>query len=98
MDKQKKGIWHRYDQNRVNNGYASNYYDEEFTDKGGMDYLTVGDGTTMTHFTDHVRVPNGQQTIGSDDFPQDGKSFLHIQDVLPLGKEPKAEEHQCQYD
>ena len=52
MDKQKKGIWHRYDQNRVNNGYDSNYYDEEFTDKGGMDYLTVGDGTTMTHVLD----------------------------------------------
>lgn len=52
MDKQKQGIWHRYDQNRVNNGYASNYYDEEFTDKGGMDYLTVGDGTTMTHVND----------------------------------------------
>ena len=52
MDKNKLGIWHRYDQNRVNNGYASNYYDEEFTDKGGMDYLTVGDGTTMTHVLD----------------------------------------------
>ena len=52
MDKDKKGIWHRYDQNRINNGYDSNYYDEEFTDKGGMDYLTVGDGTTMTHVLD----------------------------------------------
>ena len=52
MNLQKKGIWHRYDQNRVNNGYDSNYYDEEFTDKGGMDYLTVGDGTTMTHVND----------------------------------------------
>jgi hypothetical protein len=52
MDQNKLGIWHRYDQNRVNNGYDSNYYDEEFTDKGGMDYLTVGDGTTMTHVLD----------------------------------------------
>ena len=52
MDQNKLGIWHRFDQNRVNNGYASNYWDEEFTDKGGMDYLTVGDGTTMTHVLD----------------------------------------------
>ena len=52
MDKQKQGVWHRYDQNRINNGYDSNYYDENFTDKGGMDYLTVGDGTTMTHVLD----------------------------------------------
>ena len=52
MDKQKQGIWHRFDQNRINNGYSSNYYDEEFTDKGGMDYLTVGDGQNMTHVLD----------------------------------------------
>ena len=49
MDKQKQGIWHRFDQNRTNNGYSSNYWDEEFSDKGGMDYLTVGDGQNMTH-------------------------------------------------
>ena len=54
MDEQKKGIWHRYDQNYMANhpNATSNYYDEEFTDKGGMDYLTVGDGTTMTHVND----------------------------------------------
>jgi hypothetical protein len=63
MDKQKKGIWHRYDQNRVNNGYASNYYDEEFTDKGGMDYLTVGDGTTMTHVLDFNAEKGGPWNI-----------------------------------
>ncbi len=39
----KKGIWHRYDQNRVNNGYESNYWDEEFTDNATMDYLIVSD-------------------------------------------------------
>lgn len=52
MDQQKQGIWHRYDQNRINNGYDSNYYDETFTDKGGMDYLMVGDGTNMEHVKD----------------------------------------------
>ena len=52
MDKQKQGIWHRFDQNRTNNGYDSNYWDEEFSDKGGMDYLTVGDGQNMTHVLD----------------------------------------------
>lgn len=63
MNLQKKGIWHRYDQNRVNNGYASNYYDEEFTDKGGMDYLTVGNGTTMTHVNDFNAESGGPWNI-----------------------------------
>ena len=63
MDKQKDGIWHRYDQNRINNGYASNYWDEEFTDKGGMDYLTVGDGTTMTHVLDFNAETGGPWNI-----------------------------------
>ena len=40
----KKGMWHRYDQNRVNNGYDSNYWDEEFTDFAGMDYLVISNG------------------------------------------------------
>ena len=48
MDKQKQGIWHRFDQNRTNN----KNWDEEFSDKGGMDYLTVGDGQNMTHVLD----------------------------------------------
>ena len=63
MNQQKKGIWHRYDQNRINNGYDSNYYDEEFTDKGGMDYLTVGDGTTMTHVNDFNAETGGPWNI-----------------------------------
>lgn len=42
----KKGMWHRYDQNRINNGYASNYWDEEFTDNAVMDYLVVGASET----------------------------------------------------
>ena len=63
MNLQKKGIWHRYDQNRINNGYDSNYYDEEFTDKGGMDYLTVGDGTTMTHVNDFNAETGGPWNI-----------------------------------
>ena len=63
MSQQKKGIWHRYDQNRINNGYDSNYYDEEFTDKGGMDYLTVGDGTTMTHVNDFNAETGGPWNI-----------------------------------
>ncbi len=49
----KKGIWHRYDQNRINNGYESNYYDEEFTDNGGMDKLHVG-ATRDQNATDHL--------------------------------------------
>ena len=49
MDQQKLGIWHRHDMNPQPNGRD---WDEEFTDKGGMDYLTVGDGTTMTHVLD----------------------------------------------
>ena len=48
MDQQKQGIWHRFDQNRTNN----KNWDEEFSDKGGMDYLTVGDGQNMTHVLD----------------------------------------------
>ena len=49
----KKGIWHRYDQNRVNNGYDSNYWDEEFTDNGGMDKLHCG-ATRSQSATDHL--------------------------------------------
>jgi len=49
----KKGMWHRYDQNRVNNGYASNYWDEEFTDNGGMDKLHCG-ATRDQASTDHL--------------------------------------------
>jgi hypothetical protein len=47
----KKGLWHRYDQNRINNGYASNYWDEEFTDNGVMDYLIV---TNNNGYKEHV--------------------------------------------
>lgn len=47
----KKGLWHRYDQNRMNNGYASNYWDEEFTDNGGMDYLIL---TDSAGYKEHV--------------------------------------------
>ena len=47
----KKGLWHRYDQNRVNNGYDSNYWDEEFTDNAVMDYLIVSDNNG---YTEHV--------------------------------------------
>ena len=47
----KKGIWHRYDQNRVNNGYDSNYWDEEFTDNAVMDYLIVSDNNG---YSEHV--------------------------------------------
>lgn len=63
MDKQKQGIWHRFDQNRINNGYSSNYYDEEFSDKGGMDYLTVGDGQNMTHVLDFNATLGGPWNI-----------------------------------
>ena len=51
----KKGVWHRYDQNRINNGYDSNSWDEEFTDKGGMDKLHVGavrDQSKTVHLKD----------------------------------------------
>lgn len=50
MSQQKKGIWYR------NNN-------EEFTDKGGMDYLTVGDGTTMTHVNDFNAETGGPWNI-----------------------------------
>jgi len=63
MDKQKQGIWHRFDQNRTNNGYDSNYWDEEFSDKGGMDYLTVGDGQNMTHVLDFNAEKGGPWNI-----------------------------------
>jgi hypothetical protein len=63
MDQQKQGIWHRFDQNRINNGYSSNYYDEEFSDKGGMDYLTVGDGQNMTHVLDFNAEKGGPWNI-----------------------------------
>ena len=49
----KKGMWYRYDQNRVNNGYPSNDYTEEFTDNGGMDKLHVG-ATRDQSSTDHI--------------------------------------------
>jgi len=51
----KKGVWHRYDQNRINNGYDSNSWDEEFTDNGGMDKLHVGavcDQSKTVHLKD----------------------------------------------
>ena len=38
-------------------------WDEEFTDKGGMDYLTVGDGTTMTHVNDFNAETGGPWNI-----------------------------------
>ena len=60
MDKQKKGIWHRHDINPQPNGRD---WDEEFTDKGGMDYLTVGDGTTMTHVNDFNAETGGPWNI-----------------------------------
>ena len=51
----KKGIWHRYDQNYMNNhpGATSNYYDEEFTDNGGMDKLHIG-AVRHQNDTEHV--------------------------------------------
>lgn len=49
----KQGVWHRYDQNRVNNGYDSNYWDEEFTENGGMDKLHCG-ATQDQGSTDHL--------------------------------------------
>ena len=51
----KKGIWHKYDQNYMANhpGATSNYYDEEFTDNGGMDKLHVG-ATQDQNATDHI--------------------------------------------
>jgi hypothetical protein len=49
----KKGIWHRYDQNRpANEGKPANW-DEEFTDNGGMDKLHVG-ATRDQASTDHL--------------------------------------------
>ena len=59
MDKQKQGIWHRFDQNRTNN----KNWDEEFSDKGGMDYLTVGDGQNMTHVYDFNAEKGGPWNI-----------------------------------
>ena len=47
MDVKKDGVWERYDQNR-----NPSTWNENFEDKGGMDYLTVGDGTNMTHVND----------------------------------------------
>lgn len=48
----KKGMWHRYDQNRINNGYDSNYWDEEFTDNATLDYFVVGTKTDNVHLLD----------------------------------------------
>ncbi len=51
----KKGIWHKYDQNYMANhpGATSNYYDEEFTDNGGMDKLHIG-AVRHQNDTEHV--------------------------------------------
>ena len=46
MNEQKKGLWNKYDQNYMTNhpGATSNWVgDEEFSDKGGMDYLILTD-------------------------------------------------------
>ena len=43
----KKGLWHRYDQNRTNN----NYWDEEFTTDAVMNYLILTDSTS---YKEHV--------------------------------------------
>ncbi len=60
MNLQKKGIWHRHDINPQPNGRD---WEEEFQDKGGMDYLTVGDGTTMTHVNDFNAESGGPWNI-----------------------------------
>lgn len=60
MNKQKKGIWYRHDNNPQPNGRD---WKEEFQDKGGMDYLTVGDGTTMTHVNDFNATTGGPWNI-----------------------------------
>lgn len=50
----KKGIWHRYDQNRKDeNGNPDTNWDEEFQDNGGMDKLHCG-ATRDQSSTDHL--------------------------------------------
>jgi len=60
MSQQKKGIWYRHDINPQPNGRD---WEEEFQDEGGMDYLTVGDGTTMTHVNDFNAETGGPWNI-----------------------------------
>ena len=60
MDKQKQGIWHRHDINPQPQGRD---WDEDFNEKGGMDYLTVGDGTNMTHVNDFNAETGGPWNI-----------------------------------
>lgn len=60
MNLQKQGIWHRHDINPQPQGRD---WDEDFNDKGGMDYLTVGDGTNMTHVNDFNAETGGPWNI-----------------------------------
>ena len=60
MDKQKKGLWNKYDQNYMNNhpGATSNWEgDVEFSDKGGMDYLILTDNNG---YVEHVNDFNAE--------------------------------------
>jgi len=62
----KQGIWHRYDQNRINNGYASNEWDEEFSEYAMMDYLMVGavaDASKVEHVNDFNAMSGGPYDI-----------------------------------
>jgi hypothetical protein len=60
MNLQKQGIWHRHDINPQPQGRD---WDEDFNEKGGMDYLTVGDGTNMTHVNDFNAEAGGPWNI-----------------------------------
>ena len=55
----KQGIWHRFDQNRVNNGYDSNYWDEEFSENVTMDKLQCGVTENSLEDVNNFNAANG---------------------------------------
>lgn len=58
MDKQKRGLWNKYDENVYKRGEGDGWLgDQEFTDKGGMDYLILTDNNG---YTEHVNDFNAE--------------------------------------
>ena len=58
MDKQKQGLWNKYDENVFKRGEGDGWLgDQEFKDKGGMDYLILTDNNG---YTEHVNDFNAE--------------------------------------
>ena len=55
----KQGIWHKFDQNRENNGYDSNYWDEDFSEYATMDKLQCGSSENSLEDVNNFNAADG---------------------------------------